>query len=54
MPKLQEHKGRWFITLPKEYIKEKGWIKGQELLISFDAQGRIVVKEVENRLSSTN
>lgn len=46
MPKLQEHKNRYFITIPKEYVKDKGWKKGQELLLGFDYEGRIVIKEV--------
>lgn len=48
MPKLQEFKNRWFVTIPSAYVKEKKWKKGQELLLGFDAQGRIIIKEIEN------
>ena len=47
MVKLQENKNRWFVTIPKEYVKLKKWKKGQELVLGFDHNGDIVIKEVE-------
>ena len=44
--KLQENKNRWFVTIPKEYVKLKKWKKGQELALGFDHNGNIVIKEV--------
>jgi len=46
MVKLQEFKNRFFITIPKEYIELKKWSKGQELVLGFDHNGDIVIREV--------
>jgi len=46
MVKLQENKNRWFVTIPKEYVKLKKWKKGQELALGFDHNGNIVIKEI--------
>jgi len=46
MVKVQENKNRWFITIPKEYVKLKKWKKGQELVLGFDQEGRIIIQEV--------
>ena len=46
MVKLQEVNGQFFITVPKEYVKEKRWIKGQELVLGFDQNGNIIIKEI--------
>mgnify|MGYP000474580280 CR=1 FL=1 len=47
MVKLQEAGGRFFITIPKEYVEEKGWKKGQLLVLGFDSNGNIVIKQVK-------
>lgn len=48
MVKLQQTPdGQYLITLPREYVKKKQWKKGQELLISFDADGDIKLIEGE-------
>jgi hypothetical protein len=47
MVKLQETKGRYFLTIPSEYVRKKKWIKGQELLFSFDQDGNLVVMQVD-------
>ena len=41
MVKLQETKGRYFITVPSELVKQKGWKKGQNLLFLFNERGNI-------------
>ena len=46
MVRLQEQKGRFFVTIPKEYIKDKKWAKGDSLVVSYDDRGRIVIKKV--------
>jgi len=46
MVKLQENKNRWFVTIPKEYVKLKKWVKGQELVLGFDHDGKIVIKDI--------
>jgi arginine repressor len=47
MVKLQEAKGRYFVSIPQEYIKKKKWIKGQELVFSFDQDGNLVIMTIE-------
>jgi hypothetical protein len=47
MVRLQETKGRYFLTIPNEYVRKKKWIKGQELLFSFDQDGNLVIMPVE-------
>lgn len=46
MVKLQETKGRYFLSVPKEYVKLKKWKKGTELVFGFDHQGRIIIEEI--------
>jgi hypothetical protein len=41
MPKLQEVKGRFFITVPSALVKQKTWIKHQELFFVFNERGNI-------------
>jgi bifunctional DNA-binding transcriptional regulator/antitoxin component of YhaV-PrlF toxin-antitoxin module len=43
MVKLQEVKGQYTITIPKEKIKETGWQKGQELSINFDKRNQELI-----------
>jgi len=47
MVKLQEGKGRFFVTIPKEYIKKKKWVKGIDLLVSFNERGNIEITDTE-------
>lgn len=46
MVKLQETKGRYFITFPKNIVEDKGWKKGEELIIGFNQDGNILIKSV--------
>lgn len=46
MAKLQESKGMSWVIIPKLIIKKKGWKKGQELILSFDQDGNVVIMEV--------
>jgi len=41
MPKLQETKDRFFITIPKIMVKRKKWNKGQEILFTWNEKGNI-------------
>jgi hypothetical protein len=49
MVKLQENGGQFFITIPREYVLEKGWKKHQDICIGFDAQGNLVLKAVKEK-----
>jgi hypothetical protein len=46
---LQEVNGRFFLSIPKEYVKWKKWIKGEELVIDFNERGNLEIKEVKRR-----
>jgi hypothetical protein len=47
MAKLQESKGRFSVTLPKEYIEKKKWKKGETLLISFNERGNLEIADAK-------
>jgi hypothetical protein len=49
MVKLQEVNGRFFLSMPKELVKWKKWIKGQELVIGFNERGNLEISEVKAR-----
>jgi len=49
MVKLQETKGRYFITFPKNIVKNKGWKKGEDLIIGFNQDGDIIIREVNKK-----
>jgi len=46
MVKLQELKGRFFISIPKEYVKQTKLEKGDSLTISFNERGNLELKKV--------
>lgn len=41
MPKLQETKGRYFITIPISLVEMKDWKKGQKIFIVFNERGNM-------------
>ncbi len=41
MVRLQESKGRYFITFPKNIVENKEWEKGQDLIIGFNQDGDV-------------
>jgi len=43
--KLQEKNGQYFITIRKSIVKDKGWKKGQELVMEYNAQGKVEIRE---------
>lgn len=45
MPKLQEIKGRFFITLPANLVKQKKWEKSQNLFLVFNERGNIEITD---------
>ena len=42
--KIQETKGRYFITIPREIIRLKGWEKGTNLAV-IESNNEIVLKQ---------
>ena len=47
MPILAEDRTRFFVTVPKQICRIKGWNKGTELYFQFDDKGRVVITEVK-------
>ena len=45
MPRLQEVKGRYFITIPATLVKQKAWVKQQQLFFVFNERGNIELTE---------
>ena len=49
MPKLQETKGRFFVSVPRELAHKKKWQKGQELFLVFNERGNIEITDTLER-----
>ena len=49
MVKLQEYKGQFFITIPREHVADKGWKKGQNIVIGFDVNGDILLRAIKKK-----
>jgi hypothetical protein len=47
MVKLQRVKDRFFVTVPKEKIKRKGWVGGEEFDVEWDQNGNLVFVELK-------
>ena len=45
MPKLQETKGRYFITIPKDMVDKKNWTKGTALFFTWNERGNIEIHD---------
>lgn len=44
--RLQQIKDKaFFVVLPRQLVRAKGWIKGEELDCKIDAQGNLVIKK---------
>ena len=44
--KLQQMNGKqFFITLPNQIVRAKGWLKGDKLKVLIDQKGEIVIKK---------
>lgn len=43
--KLQEHKGRYHLSLPVKLVEAFGWKKGQELKTEFGKDRSLIIKE---------
>ena len=47
MVRLQESKGRYFVTIPKEIIAKKKWKKGIMLVVSFNERGNVEIMDTK-------
>ena len=45
--KLQNNKGQFRLTLPKDIVKAKKWDQGTELVVSIDSNGNIILQEIK-------
>jgi len=45
MVKLQESKGRYFLSIPRTLVKQKNWKKGQDLFLVFNERGNIEITD---------
>jgi len=46
MAKLQYNKNQFTITIPKEYVEQAKWIKGEVVTISFNERGNLELAKV--------
>jgi len=47
MPKIQESKGRWSITLPVEFVLQAQLQKGDVVTVSFNERGNLELKKLK-------
>jgi antitoxin component of MazEF toxin-antitoxin module len=47
--KLQNNKGQFRLTLPKDLIKIKGWKQGTEVAVFMDTEGNLIIKEIKKK-----
>jgi len=47
--KLQDNKGQYKLTIPRDLAKIKGWKQGTELLVVMNPEGDIVLKEIKKK-----
>ena len=45
--KLQNNKGQFKLTIPKDIVNAKGWNQGQDLIIIMDSPGNLIIKEIK-------
>lgn len=45
--KLQESKHRFFVSIPAEIIRKKKWVKGEELIVSFNERGNVEITDTK-------
>jgi len=49
MVKLQHNKRQFHVTIPKVYVEQAGWNKGDALTISFNERGNLELSKVKNK-----
>ncbi len=47
--KLQDNKGQYKLTIPKDLAKVKGWKQGTELVIVMNQEGDLIIKEIKKK-----
>jgi|TARA_B100002003_G_scaffold125705_1_gene116109 bifunctional DNA-binding transcriptional regulator/antitoxin component of YhaV-PrlF toxin-antitoxin module len=49
MVKVVVNNGQYKITIPKEIALAKGWSKNTRVLVSLDAEGQVVLRELSKK-----
>jgi hypothetical protein len=44
--KIQNNKGQYRLTIPKDLITVKGWKQGTEVFVVMNLEGDLVIKEI--------
>ena len=47
--KLQNNKGQYKLTIPKDLVKVKGWKQSTELAIVMNSEGDFLIKEIKKK-----
>ncbi len=47
MAKIQYNKSQFTLTIPKPYIDQAGWKKGDVITVSFNERGNLELKKVK-------
>jgi len=47
--KLQNNKGQYKLTIPKDLAKVKGWKQGTELAVVMNHEGDLIIKEIKKK-----
>lgn len=47
--KLQDNKGQFKLTIPRDLVKVKGWKQGTELVVVMTAEGDLIIKEIKKK-----
>ena len=47
--KLQNNKGQYKLTIPKDLAKVNGWKQGTELVVVMNSEGDLVIKEIKKK-----
>ena len=47
--KLQNNKGQYKLTIPKDLAKVKAWKQGTELVIVMNQDGDLIIKEIKKK-----
>ena len=51
--RIVENNGQYKITLPKDLVSDKGWKAGDEIRFVEDTEGKIFIKVLPKKVSSS-
>ncbi len=52
--KIQDNKGQYKVTIPKDIVKLKGWKQGSHVIIVVDKEGNVLIKEILETTTGTD